>query len=220
MSTFLTINVTNNTSSRQDFYFFQQPAVLTGGSQVYSNSLYTHPLQPYQASGMVLTFQVSQQPYAAIQQAADWPQVGRPSGFAMAARPIDLTPPSGSANDWTTASVQPLGLSQPMPGRGQRPGSFRITIPSYQPTQIYNIGQAVQVQNAPILSSFIIANPNTNTDCMPAAKFYVQAGAFTPGTIINFPSSSVDAAFCDFTGGARMINVTHNPDGTWTVRQA
>jgi hypothetical protein len=35
----LTINVKNYESQTQNFHFFQQPAIYTGGGQVYSNSL-------------------------------------------------------------------------------------------------------------------------------------------------------------------------------------
>ena len=44
MSTLLTINVKNLESATQEFYFFQEPAVYTGGSQVFSNSLFSQSL--------------------------------------------------------------------------------------------------------------------------------------------------------------------------------
>ena len=55
MSTMITINVTNNSRGVQNFFFFQQPAQYSGGAQVYSNSLYTAPLLPYDSSGAVPT---------------------------------------------------------------------------------------------------------------------------------------------------------------------
>ncbi|MDI5930157.1 hypothetical protein ELI49_36545 [Rhizobium ruizarguesonis] len=39
MPQLLTINVKNYESQTQNFHFFQQPAIYTGGGQVYSNSL-------------------------------------------------------------------------------------------------------------------------------------------------------------------------------------
>jgi len=218
MPTRLTINVRNQTSSTQNFYFFQQPAVFTGGSMVYSNSLYSQSLPSYDQTGAVLTVQADAQIYAAIQQAHSMPAVGKSSGYASASRPIDLTSSGSSMRNWTTASVNPLGLTQPTAGSGVQPGAFRITTPVYAPPAIYNIGSAVQVNGGVGLSSFVLANPANHTDCMPVPKFYVQTGSYTAGTVINFTSSSVYAAICDFGGGYSTMNVALNADGSWTVQ--
>lgn len=217
MSTLLTINVQNNSPSTQNFFFFQQPTVFSGGAAVYSNSLYAQALGSYEQTGAVLTFQVSARTYAAIQEAYSMPMVGQTSGYTTATRAIDLAGPSG-ANDATVASVNPLGLSQPAPNPGVQPGAFRITMPAFAPPQVYNIGSAVQVNGAPTLSSFVNAMPNYNVDCQPIQRFYVQTGGYPPGSVINFTQASVNAAVCDFSGGYSVINVTLNPDGTWSVQ--
>ncbi|WP_421697292.1 hypothetical protein [Ancylobacter sp.] len=218
MSTLLTINVTNRISATQNFYFFQQPSIYTGGSRVYSNSLYCQSLGNYDSTGSVLTFQVNIQSYACIQQTANEPQIGQPSGFASAVRAIDLAPVSGTANDSTTASVNPLGLSPPTVGQYVQPGAFRIITPTYQPPYMYNIGSAVQANGSVMLSNFVVASPANTTDCQPILRYYVQTGSYIPGSVINFTQSSVSAALCDFTGGYSTINVTLNQDGTWTVQ--
>ncbi|MFA7413895.1 MAG: hypothetical protein WC048_05370 [Rhizobium sp.] len=218
MSTLLTINVTNLESATQGFYFFQQPAVYSGGGPVYSNSLYSQSLGNYGDTGSTLTFQVNLQYYAGIQQAHSTPQVGQSSGYSSASRAIDLAPASGTANDWTTASVNPLGLTQPTVGTGVQPGAFRITTPTYDPPAVYNVGSAVEVNGGIVLSNFVVANPSNNTDCQPILKYYVQTGAYTPGTVMNFTQSSVNAAVCDFTGGHSVINVTLNSNGTWSTQ--
>lgn len=218
MSTLLTINVTNRMFTVQSFYFFQQPSLYTGGSRVYSNSLYCQSLGNYDSTGSVLTCQISRQPYACIQQAYQQPQVGQSSGFASAYRAIDLAPASGTANDCTTASVSPLSLSPPTAGPNVQTGAFRIITPTYEPSSIYNIGSAVQVNGSVVLSNFIIATPASTTDCEPILQFYVQTGSYIPGSVINFTQSSVNAALCDFTGGHSTVNVTLNQDGTWTVQ--
>ena len=218
MSTLLTINVTNLESATQGFYFFQQPAIYTGGATVYSNSLYSQSLGNYAATGSTLTFQVNLQYYAGIQQAHSTPQIGQSSGYASASRAIDLAPATGTANDWTTASVSPLGLTQPAVGTGVEPGAFRITTPTYSPPAIYNVGSAVEVTGGIALSNFVVANPSSNTDCQPVLIYYVQTGAYTPGTVMNFSQSSVNAAVCDFTGGNSIIDVTLNADGTWATQ--
>ncbi|WP_026221374.1 hypothetical protein [Ancylobacter sp. FA202] len=218
MSTLLTINLTNRTAATQSFYFFQQPAIYAGGSQVYSNSLHCQYLGNYDSTGSVLTFQANLQYYAGIQQTNNQPQVGQSSGFASAFRAIDLAPASGTANDCTTASVDPLGLSQPTVGQNVQAGAFRIITPAYQAPPMYNIGSAVQTNGSLVLSNFVVANPLNTTDCQPILRYYVQTGSYTPGSVINFTTSSINAAMCDFTGGHSTMNVTLNPDGTWAVQ--
>jgi hypothetical protein len=218
MSTLLTINVKNLESATQNFYFFQQPAIYTGGAQVYSNSLFSQSLGNYGDTGSVLTFQVNLQFYAGIQQAHSTPQVGQSSGYSSASRAIDLAPATGTANDWTTASVSPLGLTVPTVGSGVQQGAFRITTPQYSPPAIYNIGSAVEANGGIVLSNFVVANPSNNTDCQPILKYYVQTGTYTPGTVMDFTASSVNAALCDFTGGHSVIDVTLNANGSWSTQ--
>ncbi|EJB07188.1 hypothetical protein Rleg9DRAFT_6192 [Rhizobium leguminosarum bv. trifolii WSM597] len=221
MSTLLTINVKNYESQTQNFYFFQQPAIYTGGGQVYSNSLFSQSLGNYDATGAILTFQVNLQYYAGIQQANTPPQIGASSGYASASRAIDLAPGSGGSgrpNDWTTATVNPLGLSAPIYGEGVQPGAFRITTPVFNSPPYYNVGSAVAVKGGIVLSNFVQANPASNTDCQPVLKYYVQTGSYTPGVLMNFSQSSVNAALCDFTGRSYTCNVSLKSDGTWTTQ--
>ncbi|MBA9036441.1 hypothetical protein HNR29_007027 [Rhizobium leguminosarum] len=69
-----------------------------------------------------------------------------------------------------------------------------------------------------MLSNFVQANPASNTDCQPILKYYVQTGAYTPGVVMNFTQSSVNAALSDFTGGYSVCNVSLKSDGTWTTQ--
>ncbi|KAA1184682.1 hypothetical protein FP026_04730 [Rhizobium tropici] len=219
MSTLLTINVKNYQPQTQSFYFFQQPAIYTGGGQVYSNSLYSQSLGNYDATGAILTFQVNLQYYAGIQQANTPPQVGQSSGFASASRAIDLAGAgSGAPNDWTTATVSPLGLSAPINGQGVQPGAFRITTPSFTSPPYYNVGSAIAVNGGIVLSNFVQANPMNNIDCQPILKYFVQTGAYTPGNVMNFSQSSVNAALSDFTGGYTICNVSLQANGNWSTQ--
>lgn len=217
MSTMLTINVKNLESADHGFYFFQQPAIYSGGATVYSNSLFNQALGSYAITASILTFRVNMQFYAGIQQANTAPKVGESSGFSSASRAIDLAPAKGTANDWTTAEVDPLGLSKPASGSGVEAGAFRITTPVYSPPSIYNVGSAVSSNGGIVLSNFVQAAPNANTDCQPILKYYVQTGNYTPGTVMNFDQSSVTAALCDFTGGHSIIDVSLNSNGSWTT---
>lgn len=218
MSTLLTVHVRNMEPQTQGFYFFQEPSVYTGGGEVYSNSLFSASLANYDEAGSVLTFQVNMQFYAGIQEANEVPAVGQSSGFSSASRAIDLQPASGSADDWTEATVSPLGLSATKPGQGVQEGAFRISTPVFSSPPFYNVGSAVDVNGGIVLSNFVQANPNSNTDCQPILKYYVQTGQFTPGSVMNFTQSSIDAATCDFTGGYSVINVDLERNGTWTVK--
>jgi hypothetical protein len=220
MATMITINVTNNSPTLQDFFFFQGPALYGGGQQVYSNSLYTSALLPYATSGAVLSFTMILQNYAGVQQQVSPPQIGMPSGQLSATQAINVTGSAPTANT-TTMMVSPsLGLSVPVFTSGPQHGSFRIVTPAYNPVlAAYNAGSAVHtLQGGVILSNFVTAQPNINLDCQPTVKFYVQTGTYTPGTVMNITSSSINAALCDATPGYTAFNVSYNPDGTWTVQ--
>jgi hypothetical protein len=222
MPTPITINVRNESPITQNFFFFQQPAIYTGGTDVYTNSLYTQALLPYASSGAILSFSVLLQFYAGVEQQVSPPIVGQPSGRLAARQPIGLTPAAGGppTNNTTTMTVSPsLGLSVPVSTVGPQLGSFRIITPPFNPVlENYNAGSAVQTMVGGItLSNFVVAQPNSNLDCQPIIKFYVQTGTYTPGTVMNFTSSSRTAALCDATPGYSTFDVRYKPDGTWTI---
>lgn len=220
MSTLLTINVKNMEPQTQGFFFFQEPAVYTGGDKVYSNSLYEQSLANYADSGEILTFQVNMQFYAGIQETHSTPAIGQSSGYASASRPIDLAPASGGTptNDATLASVAPaLGLSTPVNADGVQAGAFRITTPKFSSPPFYNVGSAVEANGGIVLSNFVEANPQSNTDCQPILKYYVSTGQYTAGTVMNFTQASTNAALCNFTGGYTVIDVELGKNGDWNV---
>jgi hypothetical protein len=222
MPTPITINVRNESLTTQNFFFFQQPAIYTGGQGVYTNSLFTQALFPYSTSGAVLTFSVILQFYAGVQQQDSPPVVGQSSGQLAASQAIGLTPAAGGAptNNRTTMTVSPsLGLSVPVSTPGPQTGSLRIITPPFNPLLTnYNAGSAVQTLTGGVtLSNFVTAQPNSNLDCQPIIKFYVQTGTYTPGTVMNFTSSSATAALCDATPGFSTFDVRYRPDGTWSI---
>lgn len=223
MTTPITINVTNDSTALQNFFFFQQPAQCSTTAQVYSNSLYTAPLLPVSSSGAVLSFTPILQPYAGVQQQVQPPQVGQLAGLLTARQPIAVAPAGGTpANDTTTMTVSPsLGLSVPAPSTpGPPAGSFRIIVPTFNPFLVnYNAGLAVQsISGQIILSSFVTAQPTSNFDCQPAAVFYVATGSYNAGTVIDFATASANAARCDTGPGYTTFNVTYTADGTWKVQ--
>jgi hypothetical protein len=223
MSTLLTINVTNNSSQSDSFFFFQKPAIYTGGSAVYSNSIYQRQLKPYSISGTKLTFQSNVQFYAGVQEAnTATPPVGASSGFESAIQPIDLTSSGSTAANSTImtydSSTKELGLSQPTYQSGVPSGNFRIQTAKYSsPPTFFNAGSAVSVNGGVVLSNFVNALPQTNIDCQPILIFYVAIGNYVAGTVMNFTSSSQTSAVCDFTSGYTTANVTYTNTGDWKV---
>jgi hypothetical protein len=222
MSTLYTINVTNNSPNNQDFFFFQEPAKYTGGSTVYSNSIYHQIVQPNKTSGATFTFQLLQQYYAGAQTRMQAPVVGQASGYTTAKQAIELTPATGSPPpNCTSMSIEPsLGLSPPQSVQGVQPGAFRIVTPIFD-ANLYQFNAGLAVMNtqtgAAVLSNFINAEPNKNIDCAPVVIFYVQTGDYQAGTVINFTTSSLGAAVCDATSGFTTFDVSYNTDGSWTV---
>jgi hypothetical protein len=222
MSTLYTINVKNLSPEKQDFYFFQKPAQYIGGSEVYSNSIYSATLMPYESSGSLLTFQFLQQYYAGVQEQARHIVLGQSSGYTSATQRIELTnsESSESTNNTTKMSIEPgLGLSVPTYSEGVQPGAFRILTPIFNPvTNKYNAGLAVHNSNGSIiLSNFINAPPHKKIDCQPILIFYVQTGSFQAGQVINFTTSSIGSGICDTTAGVTTFEVVYNSNGTWTT---
>lgn len=220
MSTLIQINVKNESQYLQNMFFFQQPAVYAGGSQVYSNSLLSASLLPFSQSGSVYTFLLDLQYYAGVQQQIPALQVGEPSGYNSAIQPIGLTPAQGAPTSNSTTMLLPaLGLAPPVTDASVQHGAFRIVAPSFTPAlQQYNGGSAVQLANGSVvLSNFTTVMPMTNLDCQPILKFYVQTGTYTSGTVMNFTQSSTNSALCDATGGFTTFNVTYTADGKWLV---
>ncbi|PZA12026.1 hypothetical protein DNX69_08340 [Rhodopseudomonas palustris] len=220
--TTVTINLQNNSNSLQNFCFFQQPAQYSSGGQVYASSLLGQPLLPYAASGAILSFMITLQTYAGVQQQIAPPQPGQPVGQAGAIRAIEPTPAGGTPiGNTTTMTVTPaLGLSPTTVTAGLKTGAFRIATASFNPTLVaYNAGVAMQtLAGGILLSNFVTAPPNVALDCTPSLKFYVQIGSYIAGTAIDFLTMSTTAALCDATQGFTAFNVSYNIDGTWTIK--
>ena len=226
MSTQYQIIVENNSPSAQQFFFFQEPAVYSGGSTVYSNSIGSGSLPAY-ASGTVnqLQFTLLEQYYAGVQTQSATPAVGVAQTNVISQVAIELASSGASTTDSTTVVLQSDGspyLTTPVADGDVQDGAFRIVTPTYTPSQYgYNIGLSTttnvnDIQEA-VLSNYISAEPTTNTDVQPIVKFYVNTGAYVAGTTVNFTSTSSTAALCDATSGKLVFSVVYNADGTWTV---
>lgn len=226
MSTLLKIIVKNAQNNPNQFFFFQQPAIYTGGPAVYTNSVYQRTLQAASMGGEI-TFMTNLQFYAAVQETGTaTPQIGQSSGFESAEQAIDLTAKGNSPPNHNCAAMSydapsdSLGLAAPVNTAGVQEGAFRVITAKYQPPKFFNVGSSVTVNGQIVLSNFVIGQPQTNVDCEPILKYYVQTGAYVPGTVMDFTESSVNAALCDFTGGYVQALVSYQSDGSWNVQMS
>jgi hypothetical protein len=222
MSTTYTITVQNKSPNPQGLYFFQKPAIYTGGAEVYANSIGFRNIPGYQGGVIAqVKFVLMEQYYAGAQTQTSPPQVGVAQTSAIAAAEIDITKASGQSDNMTKMSIDNnmLSLSPASYDAGVQKGAFRIVTPAFDPNlEHYNIGLAsVTGDGNVVLSNFITAPPSKNVDAQPVVIFYVNTGNYTPGTTINFTSSSVSAAICDATSGQTDFMVTYEANGTWTV---
>ncbi|MDW5550202.1 hypothetical protein [Methanosarcina sp.] len=227
MSTEYKITVVNDSPYPQDFYFFQQPAEYVGGINVFTNSIGQGRLLGNSATELnkdQLLFKFEQQYYAGAQEQKKTPVIGEAQVNPVSQVQIDLAPNSGQTNDCTTLITDEgvVHLSDPaVPDSGVQKGAFRIKTKSFNPAQKkYNIGLSSTDSDGEYrLSSFIEAQPNQYTDVKPKLKFYVSVGTFTPGTVVDFTTSSASAAECDANDGTLKFKVTYKLDGTWDVEK-
>ena len=222
MATTYTITVQNKSPNPQGLYFFQKPAIYTGGAEVFSNAIGFENIPGYKGGVIAqVKFILMEQYYAGAQTQTAPPQVGVAQTSAIAAAEIDITKASGSSDNMTKMSIDNnmLALTPASYDAGGQKGAFRIVTPIFDPNlKKYNVGLAAVMGNGQVvLSNFITAPPNSNVDAQPIVTFYVNTGNYTPGTVINFTSSSVDAAKCDATTGHTDFLVTYEANGTWTV---
>lgn len=223
MATIYQITVTNNSPYPETMFFFQKPAVYSGGAEIYSNSLASEPMSAKPSVGTSqVQFTMELQFYAGIQTQPTPIEVGVANVSSVVEVPIDVASSSNAnAQDMTEMSISSQGaiaLSPPVAGSGVEGGAFRIITPTFNPnTMQYNAGLAALANGNIVLSNFITAQPNQNIDVQPIVQFYVATGSYTAGTVVNFDTVSATAALCDATGGKEDFNVTYNADGTWTV---
>jgi hypothetical protein len=224
-TTTYSIIVVNKSPYPQNFFFFEQPAIYTGGPEVFSNSLGYQSMLPYNPSTpQQIQFTLVQQYRAGSQQQTSPPQIGiaqtsliSQSLVQIAQAGIDKT-----SLDTTAMTIDqnnnPI-LSQATNTQSVQAGAFRIVTPIFQPSQgTYLIGSGGVSNGYLVLSNYIIAQPNTFVDVQPVVKFYISTGSYSAGQTINFSVSSATSALCDATNGKLSFMVTYNSDGTWTTQ--
>lgn len=215
------ITVTNESPNPQQMFFFQQPAKYVGGPKVYSNSIACKALPAKPSVGKAqIHFAMEYQFYAGVQSQPQPIQVGVANINAITEVPIDANTGEKTDLDKTDWSLTngAIALSPPINEEGVLPGGFRIQSPNFNPANTqYNAGLAAISDGNIVLSNFVEAEPGKNIDVQPIVKFYVSTGSYTPGMVVNFDTSSVNAAVCDATQGKDQFFVTYKADGTWTV---
>jgi len=61
------------------------------------------------------------------------------------------------------------------------------------------------------------AMPNTVLHMTPPTTYFVTAGSYSQGQVLD-TSSLANSAELDFSAGDVSVTATYNPDGTWTIR--
>lgn len=226
MSTLYSIIVENKSPFPQEFYFFQKPAQYSGGVKVFSNSLGNFGLPAYTpGTNSQLPFKLLKQYYAGVQKQMAPPTVGHSQIGQVSQADIDIASASGNQNtkDGTTVIIDDerhsIYLTPAINTPGTQLGAFRITTPPFNPIEHkINVGLSIMNHRGEILlSSFAEGQPNKHIDVQPIVKFYVNTGSYKPGTVVNFTTSSVNAAVCNATDGQLFFKVVYNADGTFTV---
>jgi hypothetical protein len=121
----------------------------------------------------------------------------------------------------TASQGSGIGFLPPVAG-GAMTGSYRIIANSdFTQANGYMFGLA-RPGNIPTIASPVatfVAEPNDTFNITPVIKFYVADGAYTPGEIIDFSTTSTSAAEVNFTGLPQTSAVvTQNSNGSFTVQ--
>lgn len=228
------IIVRNLSQTTQYFYVFQKQAAFPSSpspSSILSGSLGCQSVGNYASSGAQINFGLDSQVYAGavstMQSAPSSQYIALISLNAAtlsvvtstaAARPVALTTASGSPDNSTTLTLDPLGLSVPANQTGIPIGGFAMTVPSYTPLplpELYCGVAALNSAQAIILSSFVAPAPNAVLSCVPKQIFFVRMGYQPVGSTVTYDESH--SACCDFTSGYATYTVTYKADGTFSA---
>ncbi|WP_245270643.1 hypothetical protein [Rhizobium sp. Pop5] len=226
------IIVRNQSQTTQYFYIFQKQAAFPSlpSPSVLASSLGCQSVGNYTSSGAQISFGLDSQVYAG---ALSTGKAVPPSQFVAlitldatrsivgsttAARPMTLTTSTGSPDNCTSMSLDPLGLSLPAYQSGVPVGGFAVNVPTYTPLpvpELYCGVAALNSDEAIILSSFVAPAPNAVMTCIPKQIFFVKTGYQPPGSAVSYDETN--AARCDFTTGYTTFNVTYNANGTFSA---
>ena len=213
----ISINIQNNGNAATDFMYFLAPANTLNDRPVYTASLGTVRVAPYDQSGAIVTLEIDFQCQAGVQQAHNPPVAGQQSGFASACRAISLSTANKPAPNATTMILSPLGLSDPTAVPDVPQGSFRISMPSYDSKSLtYYAGTGLRTKSGGVvLPNFVMAGPNLAIDCRPVTSFLVAAGSAKTGIVIN-PSAYARVATCN-TAQYTAFLVIYDSQGEFSV---
>jgi hypothetical protein len=220
MATTYLITVENHSPSAQNFFFFQEPAVYSGGSKVFINSISNKKLPAYDPKEQTqIQFNLIKQYSAGVQEQLSPPKIGVAQTGLISQVQIDITEVGKTTNNCTEVVFDELYLTPPKNEDGVQNGAFRIKTPSFNPNEhCINVGLGgINDKQNVILTSFINGEPNKNVDVQPIMKFYINVGDYIAGCTVNFTTSSRNAALCDATDGKTNFKVIYNADGTWDV---
>lgn len=194
----ISINIQNSSNTTNDFLYFMAPAAGMNAQPIYTTSLGTARVAPYQQFGTIVSFEIDFQYQAGVQQAHNPPVAGQQSGFSSACRSVFLTTGNKPALNTTTMVLSPLGLSEPVAGPNVPHGAFRIATPDYDSKSLtYYAGTALRTKaGGVVLPNFVIVSPNLSIDVQPMMTFQVAAGSAKTSVVIN-PSDYARVGICN-----------------------
>lgn len=230
MATSLQILVRNMSANPQYFYLFQQQAGFSSMSpaMISSSSLGCQEIGNYNATGAQICFRLDSQVYAgAISTMEPVPPTDMIAMISLSpslvmetssssSQPVTLT--GTQPMNFTTMSINPLGLSQATNNSSVQSGSFAVDVPSYIPTLPPKLYCGVAVTSSDgrvVLSSYVAPNPNQTLTCTPRPIYYVKIGYQSTGSVVTYDTTNT--AKCDFSTGLTSMTVIYNADGTFTT---
>lgn len=112
------------------------------------------------------------------------------------------------------ATVDPVDLSDATSAKDVPLGSFRIQTEKYDDVDpSYVAGMATEVNGEMLLSSFTPVMTQMKIYVEPIEVFYVAAGLYEAGTVVDFATESACAAKCDASEGTAKFTVVYGVDG-------
>ena len=223
MSSNYVIFVKNDSATQQNFFLFQKPSAFSNQNPVSVISLDTENLATYQTYGTQLKFMVDEQVYAGAATVISTTYAYNLLSQSLAeGHQQTAVQPITTANNSTTLSVSPFGLTIPVPADPPiSSGSFLIKTPIYDASSnTYYLGNAVETTGGgTVLSSFVIANPNQSLTVTPQPIFGIGIGSHPSGTVL-IDNQIKNTAMCDFTNSGQPYTVTYTRTGTWDITRA
>ncbi len=209
-----TLQIFNQSGTPQDYVFFMQLPQVTSSSgqpQIFTNAWVTFPGVLSGGFDMVNYTDVTYAFWGTTPSQLAPNVIIDSGGFA----PVDTT----TQDSVPFVAGPPTGFGNVSHG-GATPGSYRIIAGTdFTPAYGFVFGLA-SATGTPLPSpvATFAAEPNQTYNITPVVKFYVAAGSYMPGQLIDVQSFSTTPAEINFTGTPfTTATVTQGTNGAFSV---